>query len=171
LLSLPVRRAELLIGTFLGVMLLCVLGIAYGAGGLWAVLAFKSGFYHPGPLLGALVSVFGFFAVYAVMLTTAVWVRSSALSAVCGVFTIALGLIASKRDTISAALSPGFGRSLFRAFTAPWPRLAELGDIAAQIATRSPVDYGELTRHVVASVIFGLAVLSLGIWKLEKQDF
>src|SRR5689334_21819283 len=35
LLSLPIRRIELLVGTFLGVLGLCVAGITYGAGGFF----------------------------------------------------------------------------------------------------------------------------------------
>src|SRR5439155_19854827 len=53
LLSLPVRRWELLLGTFLGVMVISLLGALYGATGLVIILGIKSGYWTIRPLAAA----------------------------------------------------------------------------------------------------------------------
>lgn len=171
LLALPVRREQLLFGTLLGVMMLCALGALYGGGGLWLVLALKAETFSLLPLWGALLSTLGFFAVYSVMLTAAVWVRSTPLSAAAGALTIVLGEIARHRETLAAALEPGLGRWLILALTAPLPRLSALADTAAAIAGGEELAWGELLRQTSGTLLFGLAVLSLGMWRLQRRDF
>lgn len=171
LLSLPVRRAELLFGTLLGVMMLCALSALYAGGGLWLVLQLKAGTFSLLPVWGLALGTLGFFAVYSVMLATAVWSRSTPLSSAAGAATILLGVLASHRETLIAALEPGLGRWLVVALTAPLPRLSALADAAAALAGGDDLVWSELLRQAVGTLLFGLAVLSLGMWRLQRRDF
>jgi Cu-processing system permease protein len=53
LLSLPVRRAELVLGTFVGVLTLVLAGAMYGAAGLSLIIWAKAGFFDWGPIAAA----------------------------------------------------------------------------------------------------------------------
>lgn len=171
LLSLPVRRHELLFGTFLGVMTLCVLGTLYGAGGFLLVLSVKSGVWSVKPLVAALIATVSFSAIYAGMLTTAVFVRSAPLCAAVGAALFAVGVFAGHRATIAALFEPGVGRSSFLLLTAALPRVSQLADASAAIAVGEPVAGGTLARVLGGTAIFGAALLAVGAWKLERKDF
>jgi hypothetical protein len=171
LLSLPLRRVELLLGTFAGVMALCVLGTVYGAGGFLLVLSTKSGVWTLRPLLGALLSAVPFFAIYAAMLTTAVFVRSAPLCAASGGVLFSLGIVAGYRESIAALFEPGFSRGAFQILTAPLPRIADIAELSSAVAVGTPVGAGEVWRPVTGTLAFGAALLAVGAWQLDKKDF
>jgi hypothetical protein len=170
LLSLPIRRIELLLGTFVGVLLLCLAGTLYGAGGFFFILCAKSNVWTWRPFLGVLLASVVFFALYACMLSAAVFVRSAAASAAAGGLAFAAGIIAKQRDEIGALFEVGLPRGLFLALSAPLPRVAELADAAAAIAVGRPPAEG-LGRLLLGTLVFGLGVLSVGAWRLEGKDF
>ena len=171
LLSLPVRRWELLLGTFLGVFAIAVLGALYGASGLVVLLGVKSGFWSFRPLWAALLAGAGFATVYAAMLTSALFVRSAALSAAVGGILFGLGVVASYRAHLTRMFEPGLGRTAFRAVTAVLPRIATLADAAAQIAATGTFDHRALGNLLGGMAFFTASVLGVGIWRFDRKDF
>jgi hypothetical protein len=170
LLSLPLRRSELLAGTFLGVMALCLLGITYGVGGFFLILCAKSGVWTLKPFLAVYLAGIAFFSLYAVMLATAVFVRSAALSAAAGGVLFLLGMLAGQREELSVLFESGWGRELFLGLSAPLPRVYELGQSAALLAV-GEAPPAELWRWVAGTVVFGLSGLAVGAWRLSSKDF
>ena len=86
------------------------------------------------------------------------------------VILLALGaiLVATRQWQAPSSVS---GRSyLFLVLSAPLPRVAELGAAAATLAVGSPVPE-DLWRTVLGTLVFGLAVLLVGVWRLEGKDF
>lgn len=170
LLSLPIRRVELLLGTFLGVLALCVAGTTYGAGGFFLILGAKSGVWSWRPFSGVYLASVAFFAIYACMLCTAVFARSAAASAAAGGLIFFLGILSKQRDEIAALFEAGPSRASFLIASAPLPRVAELADQAAAIAAGEPTS-GALARLAFGTLAFGLAVLGVAAWRLEGKDF
>jgi ABC-2 type transport system permease protein len=170
LLSLPVRRVELLAGTFIGVLALGLVCTTYGAGGFFLILCAKGRVLSWRPFCAVYLSSVAFFALYACMLTTAVLVRSAAASAAAGGVTFLLGVLAGRREELAALVEPGLGRQLFLAVSAPLPRIAELADAAASLALGEPPAVG-LGRLVLGTLVFGLSVLGVGAYALEGKDF
>ncbi len=171
LLALPVRRWQLLAGTFLGVFVLSALGALYGAGGISVVLGVKTGVWTGRPLQAAMLAATSFSAVYASMLTAAVLVRSAAFSAATGGALFILGIIASYRHSIERVFSAGVGRSVFMALTLPLPRIAALADVAGDIAGSTPVAPQVLGQLLLGAGVFALGSLALGIWLFEQKDY
>jgi ABC-type transport system involved in multi-copper enzyme maturation permease subunit len=171
LLSLPVRRWELLAGTFLGVLALGFIGALYGAGGLLVILGAKTGVWTWHPLLAAALAVVGFATVYAGMLLSAVFVRSSAVSAACGALLFASGVLAGNRRSILAAMSEGVGRKAFSAWSALMPRLSTLADTAADVASARNLALGQLGGVLAGCAFFSAAALALAVWRFEQRDF
>jgi Cu-processing system permease protein len=171
LLALPVRRWELLAGTYLGVLILATLGALYGAGGLTLIFGVKVGIWTVRPLLSALLAVVGFVAVYAAMLTAAVFARSAALASGVGGGIFVLGIAASFRESLLPMFNEGFGRGAFNAITVGVPRLGKLAELSGKLAGSEPV-------HVMAAVsllggcfAFAAAVLAVGMWRFDGKDF
>jgi ABC-type transport system involved in multi-copper enzyme maturation permease subunit len=171
LLSLPVRRWELLAGTFLGVVGLGALGALYGAGGLLLVLGAKTGVWTWHPVFAAALAVVGFATVYAGMLLSAVLIRSTAVSAACGALLLLSGVLAGYRLPILAAMGAGPGRWLFAAWSSLMPPLSTLANAAADIAAARPLHLGRLGGVVAGCGLFAAGVLALAAWRFEKKDF
>jgi ABC-type transport system involved in multi-copper enzyme maturation permease subunit len=171
LLSLPIARWQLLLGTYLGVLALSVMCTAYGAMGITCVFGFKTGVWTSALLLGSLLGVAGFCAIYAAMLTSALFVRSAAASASVGFFILVMGVLASLREEIERTLEPGLGRALFHWGVQPFPRLFKLALECIYLAGGRDFD-GALTRRLVASaLVFSLGMLAIAAWRFERKDF
>jgi ABC-type transport system involved in multi-copper enzyme maturation permease subunit len=171
LLSLPLRRAELVAGTFLGVLCLVLCGALYGGLGMTLLVWAKTGVFGWAPVLAAVLAAAGFAAVYAVMIAGAVAVRSAALSAAAGGVMLVLGILAGNRRTLAPLFSPGASRRVFLALTAPLPRLSELADHAGRLAGGHGLDLAGLAVQLGGTALFSLAVVSLAIALFERKDF
>jgi len=171
LLALPVRRGELLAGTFLGVVALVLAGGAYGAGGMTLILWAKTGVVNAGPLLAAALACAGFATIYAVMLLAAVVVRSAALSAAAGAVTLVLGVAASHRASLAAFFSPGAARTLLLGGLAALPRLDTLASAAWRVSASQPVGAPRLLAVLAGCAAFALAILALAVWRFDSKDY
>lgn len=171
LLSLPVRRFELLLGTFLGVLALSLLGAAYGAGGFTLIFAVKTGYWTLRPVAAAMLASVTFAGIYGAMLTAAVALRSAALSAAVGVVLFVLGIVAGYRDRLDTFFEAGAAREAFRGVTFVLPRVSALADASADIAASAAVKGDVLASQMVGLLVFGLAALALGIHLFEQKDF
>jgi len=171
LLALPVRRHELLAGTYLGVLLLACAGALYGAGGLALILGAKTGVWTLRPLAAALLAAVTFTAIYGAMLAAAVFARSSALSAAVGAALFVCGIVAGYRDELLAAFEPGVGREAFAGITLVLPRVSALARTAADIAASRPVDLAVVAAMLAGVFAFGFAMLALAVWRFEGRDF
>ncbi len=171
LLALPVRRWELLAGTFLGVLTLALGGALYASAGLVLVLGGKTGVWTGWPLLSAVLAVVAFGSVYAGMLAVTVWVRSAALSAAAGATLVGLGLLATHRTALLDLMGRGVGRTLFAGITAVVPPLGKLANAAGALASSGPLAPGGLLRLLGGTVAFAAALLAVAAWRFERRDF
>jgi Cu-processing system permease protein len=171
LLAQPVHRWELVAGTFLGVLVLVAAGALYGAGGFSIILGLKTGVWTAGPLLGALLAICAFIAVYGPMLAVSIFVRSASLSAITGAAVLVAGILAGMRQAVAVGLEAGWARASFLLVTAALPRLSRVGIYAGDLAGSRTVEPADLARHLVGSILFGLGALAVGIWHFERKDF
>ena len=171
LLALPVRRAELLAGTLLGVLALSAAGCLYGTCGLTLILGFKTGYWTSNLILSGLLAIASFGTIYTAMLVAALFVRGTSFSAAVGAGLLIIGIVASHRAELAGLFIPGVGRLLFELSTAPFPRISQIGTLAGDLAQTKPIDALLLTRLVLHQLVFGAAVFAFGVWRFEKKDF
>jgi Cu-processing system permease protein len=171
LLSLPVTRFQLLLGTYLGVVTLGLLSVLYGAVGVVVLLGSKTGLWNGALLEGALVGWVGFCAVYAAMLASAFFVRSAALSAAVGLGTLVLGVVSSEREAIAALFEPGVRQGLFRVAVTPFPRLATLATTAAHLSTGLHVPALTTAKLLAGALLFAASLLLVAVYRFERQNF
>lgn len=171
LLALPVRRWELLAGTFLGVFALVLAGGAYGGLGVVLVLWAKTGVLNAGPVCAALAAAVAFAPVYAAMLLTAVLARSAAVSAGAGLAMFALGAVASHRATLAELFNAGAARAAFLGVTAAIPRLTRLGSPGALVAGAEGFAAGPVLALGAGTLTFAVALLSLAIARFDRKDY
>ena len=171
LLALPVRRWELLFGTYLGVVSLAAVGSIYGTSGLALVLGVKTGIWTLRPVVAGLLSVVAFSGIYGAMLATALVVRAAPLGAAVGTSLLFMSVLSSHRVELATLFERGGSRALFLAVTLPFPRAARLAEVAADIAGNARVPLADLVRLVTGFALFGVAALALGVWRFEQKDF
>jgi len=171
LLALPVRRSELVLGTFLGVELLVFAGALYGGLGLTLIVAAKTGVVGFAPALAALLGAVAFSGVYAVMVAVTMAVRSAALSAVAGAVIWVLGIVAGNRAALAPLFEPGLARTVFLLLTAPLPRLSALALHAPRLANGLPLEGRELAIQAGGTALFAAAALALALAAFERKDF
>ncbi len=171
LLALPVRRWELLLGTWLGVCALATVCALYGAGGLALILGVKTGVWTWTPLIAAGLAVVNFMTLYAAMLCAATFVRSAALSAATGGGLYVLGVIAGFRHDLLPVFSEGIARRAFEWGTLVIPRVSALGKTAVAIAGSEPVDLPALWSMLGGFAVFALGGLAVACWRFEEKDF
>lgn len=171
LLSLPVRRWELIAGTFVGVLGVALAGALYASGGFTLILGVKTGVWTPRLVGAALLAVLSFATVYGAMLAAAMFARSAAVSGIAGLAVLVLGIVAGKREVLAPMFEPGLRRSAFEAVTRGLPPLSSVADLAAGLAGTEAVDPGALVRRLTGVVVFGLALLLVGVWRFDTRDF
>lgn len=171
LLSLPIRRWQLVVGTFLGVEALTLMGALYGSGGVALVLGFKTGVWTLMPVISALLATTAFSSIYAAMLASAFFIRSAATGGALGSILMVLGTVASFRADILPAFEAGWAREGFRAVTLLLPRVASIGRAAVQSAYGETVDMNALGSQLVGLVVFAAASLAVAVWRFEGKDF
>lgn len=170
LLALPIRRFELILGTFVGVLTLCLMAGLYGALSFTVLIGAKTGLWMWQLFGSALLCTVAFASVYAVMLGTVTLVRSAAMSAALGGVMFILGIISSNRLAIAPFITEGWGRTGFEALTSVIPRIASLGLLAAN-PDLDPERLAQLPSLLTGMVLFTVAVLTLGLTHFDSKDY
>ena len=171
LLALPVRRAELVVGIYLGVAAICVMGTSLAVGGVALVLFVKAEMVTVAPLAGAAMAMVGFCAIYGVMLAVGTVFRSAAMSAGAGMGIYFLGIVISEKNTMLMWTTNKVVRTILDVVTTPVPNFRALADLGAgvaageQIATAAAVP---LIGGTLAFAAFGVVVACLVV---QSRDY
>ena len=171
LLALPIARWELILGSYLGVLILTLGGTLYGAAGFMTVLGLKTGIWSTGILIATSLSSVTFASIYAAMLTTAVFVRYTPVIIISGLTVMVAGILASHVESIQMEIETIWLRELLDSLSHFIPRVSRVSQYAADIAGDLPIDPAMLLRSLSGMVFFGLAMLCLGLWHFERKDF
>ncbi len=171
LLSLPVRRIELVLGTYLGVGLVALGGTLFAVGGFSAVLLWKVGVATPAPLLGAIAAAYGFAAVYAAMLLVTTLARSPALAAGIGMLLYIAASATSRREAVLSWFERGWPRDLAAVVLAPLPRLLGVSRLGADLAGGNEVPWQEAAIALGTTGLFAAAALAAAAWVVQGRDW
>lgn len=171
LLSLPLRRGELVVGTYLGVLAILGLATVYGIGGASIILAIKMGTMTNAAAVGALMAVIGFMPIYALMLFTSTLVRSTTFAAGAGLVLYLLGVATSNREAFLGAFRPGFWRDALGVIVAPIPKLNLLVHIGVETAQGTAPSVA-VTAPVLGSVVlFSFALIGAAALVVSSKDY
>ncbi|MEY3011777.1 MAG: hypothetical protein RIT45_512 [Pseudomonadota bacterium] len=171
LLSLPVRRIELVLGTYLGVGLVALGGTLFAVGGFSAVLLWKVGVATPAPLLGAVAAAYGFAAVYAAMLLATTLARSPALAAGIGMLLYIVASATSRREAVLSWFERGWPRDVAAVVLAPLPRLLGVSRLGADFAGGNEIPWHEASIALGTTGLFAAAALAAAAWVVQGRDW
>lgn len=171
LLAMPVRRWELLFGTYLAVVALAAAAALYGAAGVCLMIGVKSGIWTAGPLLAAAFGAIGFAAVYAGMTVVALVARGAAMSAFAGLILFALGIVAGLREEIASLLGDGMVRAAFGLALRLPPPLSTLSARAASLAAGERLSAIALLVPILHVLLFTGGTLALAHWIFARKEY
>jgi ABC-type transport system involved in multi-copper enzyme maturation permease subunit len=168
LLSKPVSRYHILLGRYLGNLLVIAANIFYPVLTIWVIFGIKTGVWTPGFLYSSLLTVF-MFSVYlsVVLLVGVLW--ESAVVATMVTFGIAIiSLIVYNKNTIERLLSSEWSRDVVRALYYALPKVTDIGNMMMQCVKGEPI---ESWMPVLSTALFGLVCLCGGIYIFEKKNY
>jgi len=169
LLSKPVRRAEFLVGKFLGLALTLAVNLAVMTGGLMVLARVLEGQWAPRVALAAS------FTFLELLILTAVAVLFSTfstptLSAICTLLIFVIGHLTSDLFEFAAR----FGGTALRMTAAGLyyvlPNLSRF-NLASVVANDLPLSVGTLTLTGLYGVVYVIALLALATAVFQRRDF
>lgn len=169
LLSKPVSRPTLLLGRFLGNVLIILLNNTYLIVCIWLILGSKTGVWESRFLLAIPISVFMFAVLLCLVTLVGVIFESAALAVMFSIATILISALLAQFDWADKLLSSDWSRQLWHVLYWIVPKVYGLGAAMKQIILYdSQVDW---ITPVWTSALFALLVLSSSIYIFRKRDF
>jgi ABC-2 type transport system permease protein len=169
LLSKPIGRTTLLVGRYLGNLLVVSLNHIYLVTGVWIILALKTNIWDYHFLLAIPVSIFIFSVLLCVVVFVGVIWESAALSVMA---PVALGLISAllaQHQIVIKLLDSEWSRQLWMALYWIVPKVFDLGAALRQLILVDKT--ADWITPVWTSSLFGVVVLSSAILIFRKRDF
>jgi ABC-type transport system involved in multi-copper enzyme maturation permease subunit len=169
LLSKPVRRAEFLVGKFLGLGLTLAINLGVMAAGLLALAWLLEDRWTPGILLAV-----GFTFLELLILTaTAILFSTFSTPTLSAIYTLLVFVIGRLSADLMAFATQFGGPSLRAAVVTVYyllPNLAQF-NLSGPVVNARPMDPGGLVLTAVYGVAYSAAVLALAIAVFQRRDF
>jgi ABC-type transport system involved in multi-copper enzyme maturation permease subunit len=168
LLSKPVSRTHLLLGRYLGNVLVVAANILYLVAGSWIVFGVKTGVWGAGFLVSSLCTIFIFSVLLAVLVLVGVLWDSSAVAIMVTFAIMIVTPILAQKSTIERLLSSEWSRVVVRLLYYVLPKTSDVSVIIRHLILNQPV---ESWMPVWSTALFGAVVLGLGIWRFQRRSF
>ncbi len=169
LLSKPVSRTMLLIGRYVGNVLIVALNHTYLILSIWLILGGKTGIWDRRFLWAILISVFMFAVLLCVVVLIGVVFESAALSIMASVALMLISSLLAQLDWSIRLLASEWSRQLWLALYWMLPKVYDLGAAMKQIILYDRT--ADWLTPVWTSALFGLVALAAAIQIFRKRDF
>jgi ABC-type transport system involved in multi-copper enzyme maturation permease subunit len=169
LLSKPLTRTMLLMGRYLGNILIVVINHVYLICSIWLVIGIKTNIWQTRFLLAIPISIFIFAVLLCVVVLIGVVFESAALSVMAPAALMLISTILAQRQIVVRLLDSEWSRNLWLAFYWIVPKFFDLGSAMKQM-----IQYDRDANWITpvwTSAIFGLVVLSSAMYVFHRRDF
>jgi ABC-type transport system involved in multi-copper enzyme maturation permease subunit len=168
MLSKPVTRRHLLLGRYIGNILIIASIVTFLVTGIWMIFGWKTGVWN----VGFLVTIPFTLVIFAVLLTVVVWAgvlwESTAVSTMIPVVLMIVSPILAQNKVAERLLSSQWSRDLWNALYYVLPKVFDTGRMTLNYVQGKPVDGW---MPLWSSALFGIVVLGWSLWIFEKRDF
>jgi ABC-type transport system involved in multi-copper enzyme maturation permease subunit len=168
LLSKPVSRTHLLLGRYVGNLLVVAANIIYLVGGSWLIFGIKTEVWGTGFLISSLFTIFMFGTMLAIIVLVGVLWDSGAVAIMVSFAIAILTIIVAQRIAIERLLDSEWSRNIVRGLYYTLPKTSDVSVIIRHLILNQPV---ESWMPVWSTAIFALVVLGLGIWRFNRRTF
>jgi len=168
LISKPVSRRHLLLGRYLGNLLVVAVNITYLVLGIWAVFGWKTGIWNTAFLWTIPSTVFIFAVLLCVIMLVSVLFESAALSVMVTFGLMLISPILAQTKLMDKLLSSEWTRGLWKGLYYIFPKVYDLGRMTLDVVRGKAVDS---LMPVWNSALFAAVVLGAALYIFSKRDY
>ena len=168
LLSKPVHRYHILLGRYLGNLLVVAANLFYLVVAVWVIFGIKTGIWTPGFLYSAVLTLFMFAVLLTVVLLVAVLTESAVVATMVTFGLIILSPIVAQRAMLERLLSSAWARAVARVLYYVFPKVFDLGRIARAMVMGQPAAGW---MPLWTSAVFAAVMLSLALYAFSRRDY
>jgi ABC-type transport system involved in multi-copper enzyme maturation permease subunit len=168
LLSKPVARYHILLGRYLGNLLVIAVNLFYLVFSVWLIFGLKTGVWTLGFLVSSLLTLFVFAVLLTVVVLVGVLWESAAVTTMVTFGLMIVSPILAQQPLLQRLLSSETSRNTVRVFYYVLPKVFDLGRIVRALVIGDPVrDWMPLW----SSALFGIVVLGAGLYAFAKRNY
>lgn len=168
LLSKPVGRTHLLLGRYLGNLLIVMANITYLVFGVWTILGMKTGIWTPAFLVVILSTGFLFAVLLTVVVLVGVLFESTALSVMIPMGLMVMSPVLAQHETMVKLLSSEWSRQVWMMLYQVLPKVYDIGRMTLDYVMGNNV---HSWAPVFSSALFGAAMMAVAIEVFRRRDF
>jgi ABC-type transport system involved in multi-copper enzyme maturation permease subunit len=189
--SKPIGRSQLLIYKYIGGLTFVFLVTAFTVGGIWLVIALRSGFWDPSFLAVIPILTFTFAIVYAMSTFVAVFTRSAIASMILSIgfmlFLYIVGQVKTLFDVFRMDRPdrmPEWAFTLVDTLNNVLPRYKDLDKLTSKLIAEGTLTQGEVQMSPIGilqqpswtgtfgvSLVFIVLMLAISCWRFNKRDY
>jgi ABC-type transport system involved in multi-copper enzyme maturation permease subunit len=168
LLSKPVSRSHILLGRYLGNVLVVSCNIIYLVLAVWIILGIKTNIWSPLFLVSIATTIFAFAVLLSVVILIGVLFESAALATMVAAALMVMSLILAQTTFMLKLLSSEWSRQIWRTLYYTLPKIYDLGRITNN-AIQSRTFDGFMP--IWTSAVFAVVVLGCSLLVFARRDF
>jgi ABC-type transport system involved in multi-copper enzyme maturation permease subunit len=168
LLSKPVERYHILIGRYVGNLLVIASNIFYLVFAVWLIFGVKTGVWTPGFLWSSVLIVFIFSVLLTVVLLVGVLWESAVVSTMVTFGIMMMSPILAQQRILERLLTSEWSRNIMRVLYWVLPKVFDVGRIARELVLGNPITSW---MPIWSSALFGVAVLSTGLYVFARRNY
>lgn len=168
LLSKPVSRHHILLGRYVGNLLVVALNVCYLIVGVWLIFGWKTGVWNSTFLCAIATTVFMFAVLLSVVVLVSVLSESAALATMITFALMILSPILAQHKLMAKLLSSEWSRDLWRALYYAFPKVYDVGRMNLDLVRDRPIAGW---MPVWSSAIFGVLLLGAAIYAFSKRNY
>lgn len=168
LLSKPVERYHILLGRYIGNLLVIASNVFYLVFAVWLIFGIKTRVWTPGFLWSSVLTVFIFAVLLTVVLLVGVLWESAVVSTMVTFGIMMMSPILAQQRILERLLTSEWSRNIMRVLYWVLPKVFDVGRIARELVLGNPVTSW---MPVWSSALFGVAILSTGLYVFARRNY
>ena len=168
LLSKPISRVHILLGRYVGNVLVVACNIIYLNLGVWTIVGVKTSIWSPMFLVSIATTIFIFAVLLSVVVFVGVLFDSAALSIMIAVALMIMSPILAQTSTMLRLLSSEWSRQIWRTLYYTLPKVYDIGKMTMDaVQNRTFGGY----MPIWTSAVFAVVILAGALTIFARRDF
>jgi ABC-type transport system involved in multi-copper enzyme maturation permease subunit len=168
LLSKPVSRSHILLGRYLGNLLVIAANIFYPVLAVWIIFGIKTGVWTPGFLYSSLLTVFMFGIYLSIIVLVGVQWESAVVATMVTFAVAVVSIILNFQTSLERLLTSEWSREIVRVLYYILPKAVGVGNMMTNIIKGLHI---ESWMPFWSTAIFGAVCLGAGLYIFEKKNY
>jgi len=168
LLSKPVERYHILLGRYIGNVLVIASNIFYLVFAIWLIFGAKTGVWTRGFLWSSVLIVFIFSVLLTVVVLVGVLWESAVVSTMVTFALMMMSPILAQQRILERLLTSEWSRNIIRVLYYALPKVFDVGRMARELVLGNPVTSW---MPVWSSALFGVVILSTGLYVFARRNY